>query len=132
MRKLSSFLAVVTLVFSAATASAKSPVQVVPDAIASDVLLVNKQVGNEQWVIQLNADEATLTGNVFDLSGKPPTFFACDVDFSPDEWVELADLASETLTLTCQVANGCTALPCEVEWQPLGTTPSIGGSFFLP
>ncbi len=131
MRKLSSFLALALVVLAAGPTFAKSPVQIAPDP-TDTILLVNKQVGTEQWVISLDIDDETLTGNVFDLSGKPPTFFSCDVEFSPDEWSEVADIANETLTLTCNVAGGCAALPCTAEWQPLGTTPSIGGSFFLP
>ena len=131
MRRASSILVLVFLVVFTGTAFAKSPVQIAPDT-TDTIILVNKQVGTEQWVISLDLEDETLTGNVFDLSGKPPTFFSCTVDFSPDEWVEVADIATETLTLTCNVAGGCTALPCTTEWQPLGTTPSISGSFFLP
>ena len=73
-----------------------------------------------------------LTGNVFNLTGKPPTFFFCDVTFDPDEWFDPADLRSETLTLTCQVAGGCTTLPCTADWAPLGSDITLPGSFFLP
>ena len=131
MRKLSSFLALAMLVLSAGTAAAKSPIQIAPDP-SDTIILVNKQVGTEQWVISLDLDDQTLTGNVFDLSGKPPTFFSCFVSFDPDDPFEPEDLATETLTLDCRVAGGCAALPCEAEWQPLGTTPTIPGSFFLP
>ena len=131
MRTISCFFAFAVLVASSATAFAKSPVQIAPDP-SDTIILVNKQVGTEQWVISLDLDDETLTGNVFDLSGKPPTFFSCTVDFSPDNFTSVAEIAAETLTLTCNVAGGCNALPCEVEGQPLGTTPTIGGSFFLP
>jgi len=69
---------------------------------------------------------------VFDLTGKPPTFFFCDATFD-DNFFELADLASENVTFDCQVASGCAALPCEVEWHPIGGAPiTLPGSFFLP
>jgi len=120
------------LLMFADVARAKSPVQVVPDGFESTIL-VNKTIENqEQWVITLDTDNATLTGNVFDLTGKPPTFFFCDATFD-NNFVELADLASENVTFTCQVASSCAALPCTVEWQPIGGSPiTLPGSFFLP
>lgn len=130
MRNLASLFVLAAVVLSAGAVHAKSPVQITPDEVQ---ILVNKPVGTEQWVLALDLDNLTLTGNVFDTQ-KPPTFFSCDVEFSPDDWVDIADIAAETLTLDCQVASGCSALPCDAatEWHPLGTTPSIGGSFFLP
>jgi hypothetical protein len=117
-------------------AHAKSPVQLAPtDVLQSDlstVLMVNKTVGNEQWVLVLDADNLALTGNVFDLGGKPPTFFFCNVAFDPGEWFDPAEIASETLTLTCQVAGGCTTLPCTSDWHSVGPDISLSGTFFLP
>jgi hypothetical protein len=67
--RIRSSLAVLAAVLTFATvAHAKSPVQVMPDGLESTVL-INKQVNNEQWVITLDTDNATLTGNVFDLTG---------------------------------------------------------------
>jgi hypothetical protein len=130
--RIRSSLAVLAAVLTFATvAHAKSPVQVMPDGLESTVL-INKQVNNEQWVITLDTDNATLTGNVFDLTGKPPTFFFCDATFD-DNFFELADLATENVTFDCQIASGCAALPCETEWHPIGGAPiTLPGSFFLP
>ena len=123
-----------TLLASASVAHAKSPVQLAPmtDNNGDTVLMVNKTVGSEQWVLVLDADNGVLSGNVFDLSGKPPTFFFCDVNFDPDAWTVPAEIASETLTLTCQVAGGCTTLDCTSDWHSVGGGITLPGSFFLP
>ena len=129
-------LAFIGVLASVAVAHAKSPVQLAPMGDNNNnidtVLLVNKTQGTEQWVLVLDADAGVLTGNVFDLSGKPPTFFYCDVAFDPDAWSDAADIRSETLTLTCQVAGGCTALPCTSDWTSVGADITLPGSFFLP
>ena len=119
------------LLVSLGSAHAKSPLEVTPD---DNTILVNKKVGAEQWVLALNLFDLTLTGNVFDLGGKPPTFFYCDVS-SPDDLGVPADLAGQTLTLDCSSATGCGALPCDpkTEWHALGGEPiTLPGSFFLP
>ena len=119
------------LLVSVGSAHAKSPVQIAPD---DNTILVNKKVGAEQWVLALNLFDLTLTGNVFDLGGKPPTFFFCDVSF-PDDVSAPEDMAGQTLTLDCSSAHGCAALPCDpdTEWQALGgASITLPGSFFLP
>ena len=121
-----------TLLAFASAAHAKSPVQLAPTSDGASLLMINKTQGNEQWVFALDADNLVLTGNVFDLSGKPPTFFFCDVVYDPDEWLDPAEISSETLTLTCRVAGGCTILPCESDWASLGGNIKLPGSFFLP
>ena len=132
MRIRSSLVALVAVLAVTTVAHAKSPVQVSPDGFGSTVLVNKTIAGKEQWVITLDTDNLTLTGNVFDLTGKPPTFFFCDVTLD-DNFFDLADLASENVTFDCQIASGCTALPCEVEWQPIGGAPiTLPGSFFLP
>ncbi len=125
-------VAVVALLASAVSAHAKSAVQVAPDDSA---IIVNKTVGTtEQWVLSLNLNDETLSGNVFNTSGAAPTFFFCNVD-SPDGFSEPADLVDQTLTFDCSIASGCSALPCDpaTEWHPLGgAAPTLPGSFFLP
>ena len=121
-----------TLLASASVAHAKSPVQLAPTSDGSALLMVNKTQGNEQWVLSLDADNLVLTGNVFNLTGKPPTFFFCDVTFDPDQWTDPAEIRSETLMLTCQVAGGCATLPCTADWASLGGDITLPGSFFLP
>jgi hypothetical protein len=131
MRIRSLVAALGVLLASATLAHSKSPTQLAPTDI-SDYLMVNKTVGSEQWVLVLDADNNALTGNVFDLTGKPPTFFFCDVEFSPDDWVDVSEISSETLTFTCQVAGGCTTLPCTTDWHSVGGDITLPGSFFLP
>ena len=131
MRIASFVLAVVALAMSAGAAHAKSAIQITPDTIGT-IILVNKPVGTEQWVLTLSLDDDTLIGNVFDTSGGNATFFSCLVD--GDDTGDPTDLPTETLTFTCQIASGCAALPCDqdVEWHDLGSTPTLPGSFFLP
>jgi hypothetical protein len=129
IRSLAVLLALVLV--SVGSAHAKSPVQITPD---DNTMLVSKKVGNEQWVLALNFFDQTVTGNVFDLGGKPPAFFFCDVS-SADGFSVPADLAGQTLTLDCSSASGCAALPCDpnTEWQALGGgVITLPGSFFLP
>lgn len=128
--RISTFVMLVLLLVAAAPVHAKSPVQVTPD---ETTIVVNKQVGNEQWVLAFNLFDQTLTGNVFDLGGNPPTFFFCDVD-SPDGFDIPADLAGQTLTLDCSSAGSCTVLPCNpiTEWHAVGTAITLPGEFFLP
>lgn len=121
----------VILLVSVSPAHAKSPIQITPD---DNTIVVNKKVGSEQWVLALNIFDQTLSGNVFDLGGKPPTFFFCDVT-SPDGFSVPADLSGQTLTLDCSIAGGCSALPCDpnTEWHVLGGgSITLPGSFFLP
>jgi hypothetical protein len=124
-------LATVLVVATSGVAHAKSPVQVTPD---ESTLLVNKFIAgtNEQWVIALNIDDETLTGNVFDLdAGASPTFFFCDAT-SEEGFGFPEDLAGDTITLDCEVASGCTTLPCTTDWQPVANEITLPGSFFLP
>lgn len=129
MRIRSLTVTLAALLLSVGSAHAKSPIQFTPD---ESNVLVNKAVGTEQWVLSLNVNDDTLTGNVFDTTGKPPTFFFCDVTW--DGLLDLIDLQGQTLTLDCQVASGCSAVPCDATgWHALGGgSISLPGSFFLP
>lgn len=134
IRSFAPVLVVLGLVLSAVPAHAKSAIQLTPDG---SEILVNKTVGTtEQWVISLNVDFDTLTGNVFELKGGAPTFFSCDVTWDGDGVVDtIGDLKNQTATFDCMIASGCSALPCDAstEWHALGgTPPSLPGSFFLP
>jgi hypothetical protein len=126
----SSFVMLAVLLVAAGSAHAKSPVQVTPD---ETTIVVNKQVGNEQWVLAFNLFDQTLTGNVFDLGGNPPTFFFCDVD-SADGFGTPEELAGQTLTLDCSSAGSCAALPCNPisEWHAVSGAITLPGEFFLP
>jgi hypothetical protein len=130
IRSLAVTLAV--LLATVGSAHAKSAVQVTPD---ESVILVNKTVGSQQWVLALNVDVDTLTGNVFDTGGGAATFFACDVTWSDSGvFADVSDLQGQTATFDCSVASGCSALPCDssTEWHALGAVSPLPGSFFLP
>lgn len=136
IRSFAPVLVVLGLVLSAVPAHAKSAIQLTPDG---SEILVNKQIGQgssaQQWVISLNVDFDTLTGNVFELNGSAPTFFSCDVTWDGDGVVDtIGDLKNQTATLDCMIASGCSALPCDAstEWHALGAVPPVPGSFFLP
>lgn len=131
MMRIAALAMLALLLVAAGPAHAKSPIQVTPD---DNTIVVNKQVGNEQWVLAFNLFDQTVTGNVFDLGGNPPTFFFCNVD-SSDGFSLPADLAGQTLTLDCSSAGGCAALPCDstTEWHAVGGAAiTLPGAFFLP
>lgn len=107
-------------VLAAATAAhAQSGLQTTPERRA---VLVNKDLGNERWVISFDLAEQTATGNVFFRDGRDPAFVWCDP----------AGLTSGELMFTCYGADRCTSSPCLAsEWRPLGE-PSLPVSFFEP
>jgi len=126
------------MLVAAGSAHAKSAVQIDPNDVN---ILVNKTVGSganaEQWVLTLNFDDSTLIGNVFQVNGGAPTFFFCNVDTSPDSGIlDETSLPGEMVVFSdCEIAGGCTALPCnpDTQWTPLATQPaSLPGEFFLP
>ena len=134
MRITSSIVVLVLLAASAGVAHAKSAVQVDPN---DSFILVNKSVGSEQWVLTLSLDDQTLLGNVFESNGGAPTFFFCNTDTEDGfGFGEPSDLQGHMIVFSdCEVAGGCTALPCDpdTQWTPLGTQPgSLPGEFFLP
>jgi len=138
MRIASSIAALVLLVAAAGSAHAKSAVQVDPN---DSFILVNKTVGSgtnaEQWVLTLSLDDQTLIGNVFEVNGGAPTFFFCNTDTADGfGFGEPEDLEGATIVFSdCEVAGGCTALPCDpdTQWTPLSTQPAnLPGEFFLP
>ncbi|MBI3769837.1 MAG: hypothetical protein HY271_15300 [Deltaproteobacteria bacterium] len=132
MRIRSLVVTLAVLLATAGSAHAKSAVQVTPD---ESVILINKTVGTQQWVLALNVDVDTLTGNVFDTSGGAATFFACDVTWSDDGvFSDVSELQGQTATFVCSVASGCAALPCDpgTQWHDIGSVSPLPGSFFLP
>ncbi len=103
----------------AAVAAAESGLQITPDERRT---LVSKDVGAERWVITLNADDGTATGNVFFPGGGDPKFVACDQTASSED----------ALTFACAGADRCPLAPCAPdEWVPTGEV-TIPRSFFQP
>lgn len=96
-------------------------VQNVPDGGAA---LVNKDVGGGQrWAITLNADDNTVTGNVFFPDGDDPAFV----------WCEKKGFDGEELLLSCFGADRCGASGCsEADWVPLFDVPIAEDFFSAP
>ena len=110
-----------------APAYAKSPIIFTPDGTA---ILVSKAVNGERWTVTLDAERATVTGNVY--KGDFVTFLWCGIfDAEGDEH----DLAKQTLVLHCFVGDPCTDVAtCHAgfdRWHSTGEV-RIAGSFFLP
>lgn len=104
--------------------SAPSGLQITPDQKRT---LVSKDVGNDRWAITLNADDSTVTGNVF-TPGEEPTFLWCEFvsdDGNPDP-------ANVLLTYSCNVADRCPLAPCDAsQWSYLQNVV-VPGWFFQP
>lgn len=105
-------------------AGAPSGLQITPDRNRT---LVSKDVGSDRWAITVNADDSTVTGNVF-TPGEEPTFLWCDFlsdDGNPDPEDVL-------LTYSCHVADRCPIAPCEPsQWSYLQDVV-VPGWFFQP
>jgi subtilisin family serine protease len=137
------FLATVTLPGSfflpplpGASAAAASPVgptggelpsalQETPDGLRT---LVSKDVNGERWAITRNADDGTVTGNVYPLDGGDPKFVWCSLvgtDGNPDP-------ANVLTTYACSVADRCVGPTCSPGEWTFFTEVTLPGSFFLP
>jgi len=64
--------------------------------------LISKEVGGARWAITRNADDGTVTGNVYFPDGRDPLFLFC----------EETDANDEEVTLSCSGADGCVSAPC--------------------
>lgn len=76
-----------------------SGIQVTPDEKRT---LVSKEVGGARWAITRNADDGTVTGNVYFPDGRDPLFLFC----------EETKATADEVTLSCSGADGCAASPC--------------------
>ncbi len=118
-----------TLVMALTTSAyAKSPVRITPDGTA---ILVNKNVGNERWAISLDAERATVSGNVL-IGDDDARFLWCGIT---DALGDPSDLASQTLVMHCFYGDPCTDVAsCAAGfsgWHSIGEV-QIPGTFFLP
>jgi hypothetical protein len=122
------FGAVALVLALAASAAAKSPVRFTPDGTA---ILVNKDVGNERWAITLDAERATVTGNVL-IGDSVAKFLWCGIT---DAIGDASDLANQTLVMHCFYGDPCDDLAgCKTGfdgWHSIGEV-RLPGSFFLP
>jgi len=108
----------------AAGSEVSSALQVSPDGLRT---LVSKDVNGERWAITRNADDGTVTGNVYSPSGGDPKFVWCSLsgtDGNPDP-------ATVLLTYACSVADRCQGPTCSpAEWT-FFTGVTLPGSFFV-
>ena len=102
-----------------------SALQVTPGSAAT---LVSKTVGGQRWSIARNADDGTVTGNVYAPGGGDPQFVFCTFvssDGNPDP-------AAVLLTYSCSVAQRCKGGTCAVSDWSFYSSVTLPGSFFRP
>lgn len=112
---------IITGVFTAdrARAERQSGVQITRDGKRT---LISKDVGDERWAITLNADDGSITGNVFRRDGGAPQFVWCDQTGASE-----ADLE-----FLCKGADACPTGSCTSDvWTTIAPV-SIPRSFLLP
>jgi hypothetical protein len=106
--------------------------------------LVNKDVGAERWSISLNYVPQTseqggivpvlesVTGNVYQPDGSPPSFIYCTP--RPDSTGSL-ELPGSEFRFSCQGTSACgsTARECaRTQWSTISDDIRLPASFFLP
>lgn len=103
-----------------AGADAQSGLQISPDGMR---VMVSKDVGSQRWAITLNADDGTVTGNVFAADGGPPSFV----------WCSEAGREEGSIRFSCSGADPCPLAPCPTadEWSFIAEA-SLPASFFEP
>lgn len=89
--------------------------------------LLSKELGNERWAIVLNANDGSVSGNVFLADGGDPAFVSC-VAAGDDGG---SDVHTRRLRFNCEGAPKCDSECTSGSWQPLGSV-ELPGSFFLP
>ncbi len=111
--------ALAALLLCAPTARAKSGVQLTPDGKRT---LISKDVGTERWAITLNADDSSVTGNVFQSGGGEPQFV----------WCEETGRGGGTVSLRCSGASRCPLDPCGPEDWGIIADVELPETFLLP
>ncbi|HZR85120.1 MAG TPA: S8 family serine peptidase [Candidatus Binatia bacterium] len=108
-----------------ALADVESALQISPDSAET---LVSKDVNGERWAITRNADDGTVTGNVYAPGGGDPKFVWCSLagtDGNPDP-------SLVHLTYNCSVADRCPGPTCAPDAWSFFSQVTLPGSFFLP
>jgi len=99
--------------------------QITPDGKRT---LVSKDVGSERWAITLNADDGSVTGNVFKSDGSEPSFVWCQWIYDDGN----PDPEQRRLTFACSGADACPGPSCPAgQWVALATV-QLPYAFFLP
>lgn len=91
-------------------------------------VMVNKDVGDERWVIMFDPDNHTAMGNVFFPSGGAPAFVWCAEtgdDGNPN-------LRQSHMMFACYGAGTCTTDPCDSNQWSFIDQVTLPGSFFMP
>ena len=122
-------------VITASGANAQTGATLAPDLQS---FLVNKDLGNERWTINVNLfstnpnDIINVTGNIFRADGGPASFVTCLV--RSDSTGTLND-PSSTFRLSCSGADACTTTAdacARNAWTLISDDVSVPASFFLP
>lgn len=93
-----------------------SGLQITPDRLRT---LISKDVAGQRWAITRNADDDTVTGNVYRDAGDP-LFVHCTQ----------RDGAGTDVVLSCSGAAPCTAAPCAPEEFSFISEVTLPRSFF--
>ncbi len=97
----------------------QSGLQITPDTLRT---LISKDLSGQRWAITRNADDDTVTGNVYQSDGGDPLFVFC---------TETDGLGVE-VSLSCSGAPPCTAAPCAPEQFAFIADVVLPRSFFTP
>lgn len=116
MQQVVRFVTVLALVALASSALAQSPTTL---GIDSEAILVNKNVGTEQWAISRSFGSRSVSGNVFEAGSTEPRFVFC----------EQRGILNDVLQLACYGTGRCEDSPCADAWVPIANVP-LPASFF--
>jgi len=106
----------------APAADPPSALQVTPDSRAT---LVSKTVNGQRWSIARNADDLTVTGNVYSTDGRDPQFVHCTFQGASDS-------SPAMLSYACSVADRCVGGGCTLsDWNYFADV-SLPETFFEP
>jgi hypothetical protein len=97
----------------------QSGLQITPDTLRT---LISKDVGGQRWAITRNADDDTVTGNVYQDDGGDPLFVFC---------TQTSESGTE-VRLSCSGAPPCSAAPCPPEQFAFIADVALPRSFFTP
>jgi len=91
-----------------------------------EVIVAQKDVGNERWAITLNLLDLSATGNVFFTDGRPPQFVSCDAQSV------IHNLPNLTIMYRCFGSGSAQTVFDSNDWQLIGDNIPLPASFFGP
>lgn len=116
MRQLVRLVTMLALLALASSSFAQSPTALSTD---SESVLVNKNVGSQQWAISRSFGRRSVSGNVFEAGSSEPQFVFC----------EHRGILNDVLQLACYGTGRCADSPCADAWVPIANVP-LPASFF--